>query len=73
MKPFATKSEAKYWGGGVIAAVDGGFISLHGRGTPSGPELYHVGSDGRAPGLIPGYVWAVPDNGGSACICTTCE
>lgn len=81
IRPFTNKEDAVYWGGGVVVeAIGGGWWSLHGRNTPSGSELYYVGQVGprghdtaRRAGWPKNtkerYVWAIPDNGGSATIC----
>ena len=70
--PFATPGDAAYWGGGIIAPYEGGWVSLHGYSTPDGSERYTVFREGRRPGLIPGYVWAVSDDGsGRPCVCVT--
>ena len=79
--PFASRDAAAYWGGGVLAeAVDGGWYSLHGCSTPSAPELYAVGRDGRMDGWPPArylrqrYVWATSDDGsGTARVCLYTE
>lgn len=70
MTPYETRSEAAYWSGGVIVeAAQGGYWSLHGYSTPTGPELYHCGRSCRADGWPPEvrgvYVWAVPRGGAS--------
>lgn len=70
--PFLTRSDALYYGSGVIVPADGGgFWSLHGYSTPTGPELYHVGTNGRRDGWPAGsgHIWATPADGGAATIC----
>jgi hypothetical protein len=73
-RPYETRADAAYWGGGVVAeAAEGGWWSLHGRGTPNGPELTAMGRDGERDGWPPlatEHVWATPDDGGPPCICT---
>jgi hypothetical protein len=80
MIPFATRDEAWYWGGGVLAEDrHGGWWSLHARTTPNGVELGHVGRDeagkvSQAPGfpnnrLVHCHVFATPADGGPRCIC----
>lgn len=76
--PFPSRREAAYWGGGVLVAADGGWYSLHARSTPAGVETYHVALAAGRPVIVDGwppsvrgrYVWATPDDGGPACICT---
>jgi hypothetical protein len=61
MRPFEKKCQARYWGGGVLAEdTRGGWWSLHGYYTPSGPVLFAVGRDGRTAWpatLVYKYVW----------------
>lgn len=45
LRPFASRSDAAYWGGGVVAPYGGGFVSLHGQGQPNGPLCYTVGCE----------------------------
>lgn len=77
LRPFRTLDEAWYWGSGgtptgrEVETCDGGWYVLHGRSTPAGAELSHVGigPDGRPRG-VPGWppqsrlkqqwVWAIP-------------
>ena len=77
-QPFADRASAAYWGGGVVVtATRGGYWSLLGRSTPTGPELGHVGQvDGRPVGgagwpddVCGRYVWAQPADGSAIGIC----
>lgn len=64
---------------GVGVQMKQGILGLHGRNTPSGSELYYVGQVPRGHDTArragwpkntkERYVWAIPDNGGSATIC----
>lgn len=71
---WVTRDEAAYWGGGVLAETPTGWVSLHVRATPAGIETWHADRDGRHDGWPSDtyirYVYASPDDGGSACICS---
>jgi hypothetical protein len=69
MRVFKTKNDAAYWGGGIVAPHEGGYVSLHYTTGVVTPVVYTVAADGRYPGLVPGYVVATPEGGGPKCIC----
>lgn len=73
MVPFERPQDAAYWGGGIVAPYQGGWVSIHVETTPNGVALWTTGleSPGAPPhrrkaveGLPPGYVLATPEDGG---------
>ena len=79
MKPFPTRSEAAYWGRGVLAeATGGGWYSLHAISYPNGVHTLHVGvddsgktieEDGFPQDTVHRYMFTYPDDGSPRCIC----